>query len=116
MESCLAHRYSKEMESIKQLIYTVRGAIEAEEKLLHELVLDGQDYIVDRSVYMYEPPAPDRNPGPPAEERSPDCFAIEQLEQLAEQFAVATPKQVLPIRHFVSVLHTTSAVAVGSAV
>ena len=114
MNVCGKHRNDAETRSILRLIGDIKGAIEAEERLLNELVLHGQDYSVNQAVYMYDPPQPPPIPSAPEEERTPDTFTIAQLELLTEQFRSVTTETTMPLRNFQLLLQGLSSVSVGT--
>jgi len=114
MNVCAKHRNDAETRSILRLIGDVETAIEAEERLLNELVLHGQDYSVNQAVYMYEPPKPPPIPSAPEEERAPTTFTIAQLELLTQQFRSVTTENTMPLRNFQLLLQGLSSVSVGT--
>lgn len=93
----------------------LRQAIEAEQKVLHELVLHGDTFHVDKRVYMYEPPASDKGVGgPPLEVQIHTQFSVAQLEQLTTEFRAAYPDFIAPHGQMTALLHGLSAVATGT--
>lgn len=114
MALCSKERMDAETSSILQLIADVQAAIEAEERLLHELTLQGKDYKIEHAVYMFEPPTPPPKSDDPVEDLSATSFTIAQLEALADQFAGVAPTYMLPTQAFAGYLHGLSVVSVGS--
>ena len=114
MSLCAKHRNKAETASIVKMVEDVKLGIESEERLLHELVLHGEDYFVNESVYMFEPPKPSPLEEPTEEDLHPSHFTIAQLTDLVEQFEAAAPGYTMPSRNFIALLHGLSAVSVGS--
>ena len=114
MSLCAKHRNQAETESIVKMIEDIKVGIESEERLLCELVLHGEDYFVNESVYMFEPPKPSPQQEPTREDLHPSEFTINQLAELTAQFAVVAPGHTMPVRNFIGLLHGLSAVSVGS--
>jgi hypothetical protein len=81
---------------------------------MHELVLHGDLFYVDKHVYMYEPPIL-AAVGPPTEELQHDRFTIDQLSRLAREFKAVFPDGVAPHGQLVALVHSMSAAATGTA-
>jgi hypothetical protein len=109
------YRYTAEVTSTNSLVDVLRRTIEAEQKVLHELVLQGDAFHIDKHVYMYEPPTagPDVA-GVPVEEPQHDQFTVAQLVELAGELRAVYPDNLAPHGDMTSLLHGLSAVATGT--
>mmetsp|Transcript_393 Transcript_393/g.1095 ORF Transcript_393/g.1095 Transcript_393/m.1095 type:complete len:397 (+) Transcript_393:1478-2668(+) len=114
MDRCADIRFSAEVASVKQLVALLQQAIESEQKVLHELVLHGDSFLVDKHVFMYEPPSPPEVPAEPVEPPRHDAFTVAQLEQLAGELSAVYPDHVAPHGRVTALLHGLSAVAMGT--
>ena len=83
-------------------------------RLLHELVLHGESFYVDKYVFMFEPPVLDPAVGPAVEEPRHDQFTIDQLARLALEFRAVFPDGAAPQGQMVALVHRMSAVATGT--
>ena len=51
-DRCADIRFSAEVASVKELVALLQQAIESEQKVLHELVLHGDSFLIDKHVFM----------------------------------------------------------------
>lgn len=90
-------------------------AIEAEEKLSHELILDADTFVVDKHVFMYAPPQPDPDAPPLAEVPDlPTSFTVAQLTRLSDEFEHVCPDFSIPTTTLARLVHGLCAVASGN--
>lgn len=83
-------RYKKEVSSTTGLITLVREAVEAEEMLMHDLKLDGTDFVIDEGVRVV--PYKSEIVAATAETQPlPDRFTLRQLTSIHEHLARCAP-------------------------
>ncbi|KXS16769.1 hypothetical protein M427DRAFT_30893 [Gonapodya prolifera JEL478] len=81
LDEWLNGRYQSELEAIKELVGTIKEAIEFETRLPNELVLEGDKFKIDPGVLTFEP-EPERRPSTPVEKTGwSDAISSERILQ-----------------------------------
>jgi adenylate kinase family enzyme len=95
----LDDRYKKEVSSTTGLITLVREAVEAEEMLMHDLKLDGTDFVIDEGMrvvpYKSEIVAATTETQP-----LPDRFTLRQLASIHEHLVRCAPSGFIRTEDF----------------
>ncbi|XP_074612593.1 sperm flagellar protein 2-like [Acropora palmata] len=99
MDDWLGQRFLQEVESIKEMADFVRFAIEKEEKIQEEILLNDKDFVVDVDSRTFKTPMP---PPPPSPIEVPlsDTFTVSQLMNLHQQLLARAPSGVISNRAF----------------
>ncbi|KXJ09239.1 Sperm flagellar protein 2 [Exaiptasia diaphana] len=103
MEDWLGERFLQEVDSIQSMAASTRFAIEQEQRLQEEVVLEDKDFIVDLDIKTFKTPTP----APPPEEielPTTDSFTVVQILNLCNQFIEAAPSGMISNRGFCDVV------------
>ncbi|XP_046988570.1 sperm flagellar protein 2-like [Schistocerca americana] len=99
----IGDRYKREVESVDNLCQVLFTAIEEEQPIREQLVLEQDIFVVKPNVVLLpEPPPP--TPQPLEERRAVDEFRISQLQNLRKRLHRLAPSGNMPERAFVSLL------------
>ncbi|XP_048580748.1 sperm flagellar protein 2 [Nematostella vectensis] len=99
MDQWLGERFLQEVESIKEMAATIRYAIEQEQKLQEETILEDKDFIVDLDTKTFRTPTPPPPPSP-IEMPTADSFTVMQILNLYKQFVETAPSGMISNRGF----------------
>jgi len=95
----LDERYNKEVSSTTGLVQLVREAVEAEEMLMHDLKLDGTDFVIDEGVRVV--PYKSEIVETTAETQPlPDRFTSRQLASIHEHLVRCAPSGFIKTEDF----------------
>lgn len=99
MDDWIGSKFQQEMDAINELMHTVREAIERERKIPHQIVLEGDNFIINFGIMTFEP-EPEIRPESPIETKRSNQFTVLQILNLALQLREVAPSGIIRNHEF----------------
>ncbi|KAI9311754.1 hypothetical protein BDR26DRAFT_1017305 [Obelidium mucronatum] len=112
LDEIIGARFQAEMESIRDILYLIKEAVEAEVRLPNELILNGEKFRVNFNCLTYEP-EPEPRPESPTEKMISDQFTVLQLVNLGRHFKGLAPDGFLTTKEFIENFQRLAIVSPG---
>ncbi|XP_037079953.1 sperm flagellar protein 2-like [Pollicipes pollicipes] len=113
MWTAIGERYEREVEAAAHMADYLRSAVERQERIFYELLLDQDRFVVRTGVFTHLPCLP-ASPPPPAEALERDRFSLDQAAFLWRQLHTAAPGGTITTRAFSFILQDLVVCGVGT--
>jgi hypothetical protein len=90
LDEWIGFRYKSEIDAARDLTVLIREAIEAEQRLPNQILLEGDKLYLDFGTLVLQPD-PEPRPESPIEKTSGEYFSIAQLTNLAKELGQLAP-------------------------
>ncbi|BFZ00141.1 hypothetical protein BsWGS_03180 [Bradybaena similaris] len=95
----LGSKFIKEMDSIAQMSVSLHNAIEQGQKIMNDVKLEIDDFILDEDLKVLQSPSPEPPPSP-VEQPMANHFTVNQLELLYNELRDAAPNGTISKKAF----------------
>lgn len=99
LDEWIGMKFHGEMDAIRELVNIIKDAVELEQRLPNELVLENDAIFVNTEILTYEP-EPQPRPQSAVEAKSSDKFTVFQLLNLTMQLRELAPQGVISTKEF----------------